>query len=794
MSKKKCEHCRLSFDENLMLSDDNVKFFCCTGCKNVYEIVHTQGFDEFYSRLGKTTLNPVNSNQNISENIQSLYQNYVKNDNQICKINLIIEGIHCAACIWLNEKVLFATKGILQVDINATNNKAMIVWDDTEIGLAEILARINAIGYRAYAYDAQREDSRLTAKRREFYTKLLVGVFCVMNIMWIAVAQYSGYFMGIDAQTRDILNFAEFILATPVLFYTGSSFFAGYKIAIKSKTPNMDMLIATGATLAYIYSLYAMFSRKGEVYFDSVAMIITFVFAGKFLEILSKKRANDTIDALNSMIISQINIKDQDGIKTKQIDEVRAGDIVVLKAGDKALIDGVIISGEAEFDYSCLNGESLPVELKVGDELKSGSICLDGYVEYEAKAEFKNSLLNKIITMLENANLKKPNIQTLANQLSAKFSITILSIAVVTFCVWAYLDGFEIALITAISVIVIACPCALALATPVSTLVGLSVGLKNSVIFKEARMIESLAKCDTIVFDKTGTLTKGKLFVTHAEIFKPELIDLIKAIANVSNHPVSKAVARYLTNNSNLKLSQVKEIPARGVSGIYNNKQILAGNAKLLMQNEIFTNEKNGVSEYFVAFDKEIIAKFDLSDELRQNAKKVIDEIKNLGYDTHILSGDKADVVRSVAHELEINQFKAEVMPDEKAFYIQNLSSKNVLMVGDGINDTLAMSYASVAVCMGSGADVSLQKSDVVLLNDDLASLLMAIKISKRTLKTIKQNLAFSLCYNALTIPLAVLGYVIPLVAAVSMSLSSIIVILNALRIKKCNFVSKRRN
>lgn len=783
MANFKCSHCRLSFDESSAIVSKSGDKFCCTGCKNVYEVLHSSGFDEFYSRLGKNTLSPQNIVKDTKQSIQSLYDNYVKDENGFKKINLVIDGIHCSACIWLNEKVLFATNGVVEASINSTNNKATIVWDEEQVNLAEILSKINAVGYRAYAYDALHEEAVMNAKRRDFYIKLLVGVFCVMNIMWIAIAQYAGYFSGIDKSVRDILNYAEFILATPVLFYTGSAFFVGASIAIKTKTPNMDLLVITGATLAYIYSIYSMFSRVGEVYFDSVAMIITFVFIGKFLEVLSKKRANDTLDGLNFLILSQVNVITNNQVVSKSVHDVKIGDIVILKAGDRALVDGVIISGEAGFDLSSLSGESLPLCLGVKDEIKSGAICLDGVVEYEVKASFENSLLNKIILMLENAVIKKPRIEQLANEISSKFSFVILSIAAITFGYYFLNGGFENALVVAISVIVIACPCALALATPVATLSALGVGLKHRVIFKESKFIETLAKCDIVVFDKTGTLTNANLKVKKFVKFKDIDDGLILALASASKHPVSVAVANFLSSKTPKRITDIKEVAAKGVSASFNGQPLLGGSARFMCENGVKTDDG---AQYFVCLSNEIVAKFELEDELKSGIKECIDELKRLNMGVFVLSGDSQKNVKKVADELGAS-YKAQVLPDEKAYFVQDLvkNGHRVVFVGDGINDSVAMTQAQIAVCMGSGADISLQKSDVALLNDDINAFCSSVRLSKKTLSIIKQNLVFSLCYNAFTIPLAVLGYVMPLFAALSMSLSSLVVILNSLRIKR---------
>ncbi|MBE3022519.1 heavy metal translocating P-type ATPase [Campylobacter sp. 7477a] len=783
MPKFKCSHCRLSFDDDCAIVNQNGEKFCCTGCANVYEILHNGGFDEFYSRLGTNTLSPQNTQNSTTQSIQSLYDEYVKDENGFKKISLVIEGIHCSACIWLNEKVFFSTKGVVEASINSTNNKAVVIWDEEQVGLAEILNAISAVGYRAYAYDAGQEELRMSAKRRDFYIKLLVGVFCVMNIMWIAIAQYAGYFTGIDKNVRDILNFAEFILATPVLFYTGSAFFSGAKIALKTRTPNMDLLVVTGATLAYSYSVYSMFSRVGEVYFDSVAMIITFVFIGKFLEILSKKRANDTLDGLNLLSLSEVSVAKDGAVTSKNIKDVKVGETIVLKAGDKALIDGVVTSGEASFDLSSLSGESLPVFLGVNDELKSGSICLDGVVYYRANASFENSLLNKIISMLENATIKKPRIEQLANEISSKFSLVILSIALLTFGYYFYAAWFEKAIVIAISVIVIACPCALALATPVATLSALGTGLRRGVLFKEAKFIESLAKCDTVVFDKTGTLTKANLTVSEFAKFKDIDDGLILSIALASKHPVSVAVATYLKEAKSVNITNVKEIAAKGVMAEFEGRNLLGGSARFMRENSLTLQDDN--AGYFVAYDGELVAKFVLKDELKSGVKECVQSLKKLGISAYVLSGDNEKNVKKVVDELKL-KYKANALPDEKAKFVAKLveDGKRVVFVGDGINDSLAMSKAQVGVCMGSGADISLERSDVALLNDDITAFGDSMVLAKRTFRTIKQNLAFSLCYNALTVPLAVMGYVIPLFAALSMSLSSIVVILNSLRIK----------
>lgn len=789
MAKIKCSHCRQSFDESVMI-DDNGRKFCCNGCKNVFHFLQSNGLGEFYSHLGKNVLEPVK--ESGEENLSERYQNYIKNENGFSKISLVIKGIHCTACIWLNEKVLFNTPGILEANINALNHKASIVWDEREISLNAILRLIRSIGYDAYAYDPSKQEDLIAEKRREFYAKLLVGIFGTMNIMWLAVAQYGGHFTGMRGDIRSVINFAEFVLASAVLFYTGSDFFRGAWAALKNRMQNMDLLIVSGTLAAYSFSIYSMFSRQGEVYFDSVAMIITFVFIGKYLEVLSKKRAADTLDSLNSFAVSSVSVKEGDKIELKNVSEVQIGETAVVRAGERVLIDGVVISGGGSFDYSNLSGESAAIFRRPNDDISSGTLCIDGFVEYKTSVRFEDSTLNRIINLLENATTKKPYIEKIANEISGKFSSAIMVLSVVTFSFWLFYSGeFASALIVAISVIVIACPCALALATPVSTLVGLGAGFKKGILFKEARVLETLAKCDTIVFDKTGTLTKGKPNVSKFERFSEFDENLLYSLLKSSTHPVSIGVCEFLQIEFKelkiLNLSDVKSIQAKGTSAKFDEIEICGGSERFMRELGFKLLDESKNTNYFFAIGDKIVAKFELKDGIKDEAKECVKSLKETKMDIIMLTGDNEFVASDVANKLGIAKFQAGCLPEDKAKFVENLikDGKKVVMVGDGVNDAVALSLANVAVCMGSGADVSLERSDVVLLNDNLNMLKEALRLSRRTFGVIRQNLAFSLIYNAFTIPLAMAGFVVPVVAAISMSLSSVAVVLNSLRIKK---------
>lgn len=798
MAKKRCDHCHLEYENSFLIEDTTLSsahYFCCKGCQGVFHLLKEEGLDAFYTKKGDITLNPpIDQNGDLARfDLDTFLAKYVKVQGEFCEISLIIEGIHCSACVWLNEKVLSKKEGIVDVSINYSNHKAKVVWDASSIKLSQIIETIRSIGYNAYPYDPKSGEERANAARREYYSKLLVGIFASMNVMWIAIAQYAGYFTGMQSNIKNILNFAEFVLATPTLFYTGSVYFKGAYYSFKHRYVSMDTLVATGATLTYLFSLYAMFTKSAEVYFDSVTMIVTFVFAGKYLEVLTKKKAVDTLDSFGNALPSEIMVVKGDEKSFVSVDAVDVGEIVEIRAGDRVAIDGVVIQGEGLFDLSSLNGESIPVTLNVGEKLLSGSICLDSVIRYQTSSSFSSSMFSKILSLLEESLHQKPRIEKIANQISGYFSISILSLAFVTFAWWSYSSGsFEKALIVAISVIVIACPCALSLATPVATLVGLGIGAKRGILFKEAGFLESMAKCDTLVLDKTGTLTKGRPEVVEVMRFKPYDNSLLFSLASASTHPISKGVAEYVKRSEEIlhvkMLEEVKTVEAKGVRALFEGKILLAGNLKMMHEAGIQSSIPavfETLSHYFFAVDGEVVALFGLKDTLKDDAKKSIQSMQTLGLHMVILSGDHTRITEEIAQEVGIRDFKAELLPHEKAAYIEALraNGNNVVMVGDGINDILALSQSQIAIAMGNGADVAVEVSDVVLMKESMQGVYEAFVIAKRTLKTVKQNLAFSLLYNVFTVPLAMSGYVIPLVAAVSMSLSSIVVVLNAMRI-----------
>ena len=811
MSQVKCNHCHLSFDNEIMIKEDELNF-CCKGCQGVYHLLKSDGLDSFYDKLGNKTITPPLNldDDDISKfDTDSFMNNYTTiNKDGFYEVDLIIEGIHCAACVWLNEKILHDTKGLVEANINFTTNKAKVIWDGDELKLSDIILRVRSIGYNAYAYDSSIADEKATKAKREYFIKMMVAVIASMNIMMLSVAKYTGFFTGITPEVMHMIHIGEFLLATPVLFYSGWVFFKGAYYGLKNKILNMDFLVSSGALLTYIYSLFILFGAKGESYFDSVAMIITFVLVGKYLEVIGKKSAVDTLDKIKSSLPLEAVVVDGENKKQVALNSINIGDIIEIKTGDKVPVDGVIVKGEGTFDEASLTGESVPIFKKVGDTVYSGTINSNNLIHFKVTKDFKNSTFSSIVTLLEDSLNSKPQIQNKANEFSKGFTVSILTLSLLTFVVWYFFgldlgfdyegtNHFEKSFIVAISVIVIACPCALALATPIASLIGISELAKKGLLFKEAKFIESLAKVNAVVFDKTGTLTKGELSVVKASILNDDKqkLNLLYSLLDTSTHPISKSVKKYLLSKYDLKsqkLSNVKNIDARGMSAEFINTntsktlKLLGGSLDLILDEKIQYDLKVENSVYIFAINGEVIASFELVDEVKDYAFELIEFLQKKDIEVIMLTGDNDQVASKISTLLNIKKYLSKQTPISKAEYIKKLRSegKIVVMVGDGVNDSVALSNSDVAIAMGTSADISMEVSDIVLLNSSLISLKDAFEISNKTYKFIKQNLVISLVYNLITIPFAMFGYVIPLVAALSMSLSSLIVVLNSFRIK----------
>ena len=800
-----CKHCAGHFEGEAVI-DANGNEFCCNGCKNVYAYLKSQGFSEFYSKLkkGEQNLAKPSSKHFDKQSAGSMFSKLLRRDENspfICELEVLISGIHCPACIWLNEKALSNLEGVLELNISATTSKARVLFDERKTALEDILNLIIAIGYDPKPFNEVK--GAKNSLSREYYARLIVALACSMNIMWVAIALYSGYFEGLSLGAKKILHFAEFVLASPPVFYTASVFYRSALSSLKLRQISMDVNVSLGILSVYFYSVYAMLSGSEQVYFDSACMLVTFIFAGKFLQTKATQKAAQELENISSLFVEQVmSVKNNSRIpsisefKPCDVSEVKSGDFVLLRSGERAMIDGVVLSGQASVDNSSINGESVPVGISKDDVLLSGALCAEGSVIYKATSSFQGSFLNKLSKLLSNASFARAEIEELANKISSHFGWAILGLCVASFVFWSVVNisawSGASAFGVAISVLVIACPCALSLATPIATLVAMGTATKRSIVFKDAKVLETLAKCDIIAFDKTGTLSKANLKVLSEQRFLPFDNEALLALASASTHPISKAVASYILENAlspfrQDALENIQNIAGKGISATYKGVKI-AGGSKAFVKSlgaSLADDTGGSSSEYYFMYDNKLVARFLLDDELREGAKASIKELKKMGLKVLMLSGDKQIVASKVASELGIDESHGELNPEQKALLIKELQkSANVVMVGDGINDILALKSANVGIAMGSGASVSVGVSDVVLLRDELSDLVFALRQAKKTFKVIKENLFISLVYNALSIPLAMAGFIIPLFAAISMSFSSLLVVLNSLRLK----------
>ncbi|RDU53449.1 heavy metal translocating P-type ATPase [Helicobacter sp. MIT 00-7814] len=817
--QRQCSHCHLSYDERALKkvvvaneaknNEAEELYFCCNGCEGVYFLLQKAKLQSFYSKLGATTLNPpkeANTKDLGFFESAGFKEKYIRvNKDGSFSCSLILEHIHCAACVWLNERILNNQKGIKNATINYTNNKLLLTWDNTQISLPQIITLIRSIGYDAYAYDPSLQESRDKAHLREYYIRIIVALFATMNIMWIAIAQYSGYFLGMSDEVKDILNLASFALCLLTLIFSGFVFYRGAYFGLKNGFIGMDLLVSVGATLTFFYSIYAAITHSGETYFESVSMILTFVLVGKFLEIRARKGAGESLDKLHAFLPQTLSVcenGDEQKLILKKPEEVAIGDVILALPGEKIALDSVLVSDIGIFDTKAINGESLPLTRHKGEELSSGFVNLNHKILYKAQKSFENSLMSKVMRLVEESLSHKPRIQNLANSISQNFSRTVLFIALLCFLGWHFVGGVSVerALIIAISVIIIACPCALALATPLASVVGIMQSYKKHIIFKQASFLEILAKANVVVFDKTGTLTCGnpQVETLFGELGKDDA-RLLYALVSQSKHPISVGVKNYLEKESekeeskeglNVVLEDFLQVDSQGIKAHCKGKKLVGGSLEFL-ENEGVKVAREGLNLgsgmlFGFGIDSRLVGVFELRDSLKSGAKELISYLRAQGCETILLSGDREQSVKECASALDIAQYQAGVSPLQKGAFIENLKSKGsiVVMAGDGINDALALSKSDIAISMGGGSDIALLSSDVVILNDSLESLQSAFRLAKRTFLCIKQNIGLSILYNALTIPIALAGLVIPLFAALSMSLSSLLVVLNSLRIK----------
>ena len=729
------------------------------------------------------------------------------------KIILAIDGMTCSACSNGLEKYLNKQEGISRASVNLVMANALIEYDEKILNKERIEKFVEEAGFKSLGLF---KEIKIDDKKKSDKVKFFVFLILAIVLMYVSM----GHMIGIS--TLDLFNMHKnpisytillLVLTIPFLLYGFDILRNGYKNLIH-KTPNMDTLVSIGVVSSILYSLYSTYmiikgkySYVNNLYFESAAIVIFFIKLGRYIDKISKDKTKEAIQKLVKITPNKAIIKLNGIEKEVTLDEIKKGDIVIARPGEKIAVDGEIIEGRAHLDESFLTGESKPSLKTIGQKVIAGSINYDGYIEYEAERIGKESTISEIVRLVVEASNTKPKIAKIADKVSSYFVPAVIIIAIVTFILYLILgDSFAVALNVFVTILVIACPCSLGLATPLAIVVSEGLCAENGILIKKSEILESAQKVNTIVFDKTGTLTYGKLkisqIINYSNIEEKEIFKLVGSIEKKGMHPIAKAFTSYLEENKidTLNVDYFEEISGHGVIGKIDDKEIILGNSKILSKYEIENNHiedeekltKEGNSIIYVVINRNIVALITANDMLRENAKEVIEILNKNNIEIIMLTGDNEKTAQNIANKIGITNVIANVLPSQKVEVLKNLRQENkmVMMCGDGINDSPALASSDIGVSLNSGTDIAIDSSDVILTRNDLNSIINLIHISKKTIKNIKQNLFWAFFYNTLMIPIAIgilkpFGITInPMIASIAMVLSSITVILNALRLK----------
>ncbi|MCU7512109.1 MAG: copper-translocating P-type ATPase [Ignavibacteria bacterium] len=747
-------------------------------------------------------------------------------ENTLQKFSLPVEGMTCASCVARVEKAIGKVEGVKNVAVNFATEKANFELDPSKADLSKIAEIVEDAGYKiklpektetaqpeALPEEKEEDNAFYKALKKDLLFALILTVPVFIISMTMDFSWFHRMFPASLSHEKlmDYINKILLILTTPVVFISGKRFFTIFYNNLKHFAADMNSLVAIGTGTAYIYSLIAtlfpdMITSSGStphVYYDSTAVIITLILTGRFLENRAKRKTGSAIKKLLELKPKTAAVR-RNGIEvTVKIDELALKDIVIVRPGEKIPSDGVIKEGLSTVDESMITGEAIPVEKGPGARVIGGTINKNGSFEFEITALGKNSVLGQIIKYVEEAQGSKAPIQKLADKIASVFVPAVVLVAFLTFIVWLIIGGdgaFNLALINFVAVLIIACPCALGLATPTAIMVGTGLGANHGILIKNGESLEHAHKINVIVLDKTGTITEGKPSVTDIithEISEDELIKTASSVESRSEHPLAQAVVDY-AKARNITLGNpesFKNIPGHGIQAVIGGRAVLVGNEKLMrdyslkpgkFQEDFDRLSSLGKTIIFIAIDGGIKGLFAIEDPIKSTSKDAIRKLKSMGIKVVMLTGDNRKTAEAIARRIGVDEFRAEILPEDKAREIAKYQKEGSItaMVGDGINDAPALAQSDVGIAMGSGTDVAIETADITLLKSDLQGAVNSIQLSKRTIRTIKQNLFWAFIYNVLGIPLAALGLLNPMFAALAMSFSSVSVVTNSLRLR----------
>ncbi|MED1639817.1 heavy metal translocating P-type ATPase [Bacillus thuringiensis] len=791
----------------------------CAACANRIEkgLKKVEGVHEanvnFALEKTKIMYDPTKTNpQQFKEKVESLGYGIVSD-----KAEFTVSGMTCAACANRVEKRLNKLDGVNKATVNFALESATVDFNPDEVNVNEMKSVITKLGYKLEVKPDDQDastDHRLQEIERQ-KKKFIISFILSFPLLWAMVSHFS--FTSFIYLPDMLMNpWVQLTLATPVQFIIGGQFYVGAYKALRNKSANMDVLVALGTSAAYFYSVYLSIQSIGssehmtDLYFETSAVLITLIILGKLFEAKAKGRSSEAIKKLMGLQAKTATVV-RDGTEIKiLIEEVVAGDIVYVKPGEKIPVDGEIVEGKSAIDESMLTGESIPVDKTIGDGVIGSTINKNGFLKVKATKVGRDTALAQIIKVVEEAQGSKAPIQRVADQISGIFVPVVVVIAIITFAVWMLFvtpGDFGGALEKMIAVLVIACPCALGLATPTSIMAGSGRSAEYGILFKGGEHLEATHRLDTVILDKTGTVTNGKPVLTDvivADGFREEeILRLVGAAERNSEHPLAEAIVEGIKEKKiDIPSSETFEaIPGFGIESVVEGKQLLIGTRRLMKEFNIDIEEvsksmealeREGKTAMLIAIDKEYAGIVAVADTVKDTSKAAIARLKKMGLDVVMITGDNTQTAQAIAKQVGIDHVIAEVLPEGKAEEVKKLQvqGKKVAMVGDGINDAPALATADIGMAIGTGTDVAMEAADITLICGDLNSIADAIFMSKMTIRNIKQNLFWALAYNALGIPIAALGFLAPWVAGAAMAFSSVSVVLNALRLQRVKLKS----
>ena len=804
---EQCYHCGevvpVGIDYKVTIFDE-LRAMCCKGCEAVANAIVEYGLEDFYRYRTEKSLKP---EELIPEELQRLdiydnpeiQNNFVStNDADEKTASLILEDIVCPACCWLVEKQLGKMAGIKNIAVNYSTHRAQLSWDPDKLLFSDILKRITSLGHEAYPYDPSRGQTVLEQERKQQLRRIGVAGLFGMQVMMISIALYFGDWSGMQTQYKYFLHWIAFFLSLPIIIYSARPFLQRACRDLSLLQVSMDVPVSLGISIAFIASVWATFSGQGDVYYDSVAMFVFLLSGGRYYEFMARKKATEHLDSLERVIPSTAK-RLQAGSNGNEeelvlVAELEKGERILVLPGETIPVDGQVVTGSSSVSEALVTGEANAIKKQIGDKVIGGSTNIESPLHIEVEKTGNETVLAQIMSLLEKGRAQKPALAVLTNKIAAWFVCFVLFLAIIVAGFWYSVPNADWLAIT-ISVLIVSCPCALSLATPTAITAASSALMHNGVAAIKTNAIENLARITDFIFDKTGTLTEGQLSISGinelSDYSKQDCLSIAASIERFSEHPVAKGILAANKDGHFMSVEEVKNYPGEGITGLVNGSRYFIGNINFVQKmtgSNFEADLNNCCDKYVVLADEEsLLCVFYLDDSFRKDAHELIEDIKSHKRSVAMLSGDDVRTVKKVSDELGISHYWGAQLPHEKLERVRELKSEGhvVAMIGDGINDAPVMADAHLAIAIGSGTDLAKSQADMIILNNQLGTISKAIHVGLFTMRIIRQNMTWALMYNFSALPLATLGYIPPWLAAIGMSLSSLIVVSNSARLSR---------